>query len=285
MIINLFNLISIIIISLCLLTSMMSCSILILWVMIEVSGFCLIYMFLSCDTNSNISFSSFLFYLVNGISSILIVSGSFLESSLLIEFGLCSKFFIFPFSVILFYIFNNVSWSVIFVIGSMFKVFIVGLGSIVNIIVGWELIVGTILTCMFFIVFINLNIKGLWFILNLSSSIVLFIGCTLLNNSGIFFLLLTYLMLSLVNVYLLSSLDTINNTYVSTGNSITISYLVFLVGFPVSFNLIYKILSGILVINISSSPLLLLWGVYIVLETGLLFLYFSSIISNLKSIY
>nr|YP_001008358.2 NADH dehydrogenase subunit 2 [Gyrodactylus salaris] len=285
MTLSLFNAISTGLVSLCLIASLLSSSILILWVLIEISGFCLIYMFLSCDSNSNVSFSSFLFYLANGISSILIVSGAFLESPTLLEFGLCSKFFIFPFSVILFYIFNNVSWGVIFIIGTMFKVFILGLSSVISLLVNWELLIATIITCGFFIVFVSLNIKGLWFILNLSSSVVLFVGCVALNNEDVFTLLLIYLVLSLINVSLLSSLDLVNNYYVSVNNSVTLSYLMFIVGFPVSLNLVYKVLSGILVINSSSNLLLLVWTTYIVMETGLLFLYFSNVLSNLKSLY
>nr|YP_009305438.1 NADH dehydrogenase subunit 2 [Gyrodactylus brachymystacis]AMO02263.1 NADH dehydrogenase subunit 2 [Gyrodactylus brachymystacis] len=282
---TLFNLISVGLISLCLAASVLSSNILILWILIEISGFCLIYMFLSCDSNSNVSLSSFLFYLTNGISSILIVSGAFLESPILLEFGLCSKFFIFPFSIILFHVFNNISWGVIFIVGSMFKVFILGLSSIVNVLINWELLMGTIITCIFFIGFVTLNIKGLWFILNLSSSVVLFVGCVVLNNEDIFGLLLMYLVLSIINVYLLSSLDLTNNTYVSVNNSATLSYLMFLVGFPVSLNIVYKILSAVAILSISSSTLLLVWMMYIIIETGFLFLYFSNILSNLKSLY
>nr|YP_009309696.1 NADH dehydrogenase subunit 2 [Gyrodactylus parvae]AKP19683.1 NADH dehydrogenase subunit 2 [Gyrodactylus parvae] len=285
MILSLFNFISISLVSICLVFSILSSNILVLWILIEISGFCLIYMFLSCDTNSNISFSSFLFYLANGISSILIISGVFMESVILIEFGLCSKFFIFPFSVILFYVFNNVSWVVIFVIGSMFKLFILGLSSIINILIHWELLIMTILICIFFILFIELNIKGLWFVLNLGSSIVLFIGCLSLNNNDLFWLLSIYLLLSYINIYLLSSLDIINSFYVSINNNITLNYLLFLVGFPISLNLLYKIFSIVIILNINNSILLIFWLTYIILETSLLFFYFSSILSNLKSFY
>uniref|UniRef100_A0AAU7AN45 NADH dehydrogenase subunit 2 n=1 Tax=Gyrodactylus pseudorasborae TaxID=3032919 RepID=A0AAU7AN45_9PLAT len=285
MILSLFNFVSIGLVSICLIFSTLSSSILILWVLIEISGFCLIYMFLSCDVNSNISFSSFLFYLVNGISSILIISGVFMESSMLIEFGLCSKFFIFPFSIILFYVFNNVSWSIIFVVGSMFKLFILGLSSIINILINWELLIMTISTCIFFIVSIELNLKGLWFILNLGSSVVLFAGCIILDNNDIFSLLSVYILLSLINIYLLSSLEIVNNVYTSINNNVTLNYLLFLVGFPISLNLVYKIMSIVIMLSINNSILLVFWLVYIILETGLLFFYFSSILSNIKSFY
>nr|YP_009572230.1 NADH dehydrogenase subunit 2 [Gyrodactylus gurleyi]AMZ79743.1 NADH dehydrogenase subunit 2 [Gyrodactylus gurleyi] len=285
MILNLFSVLSVSLISLCLFISLTCSNILILWVLIEISGFCLIYIFLLCDDNSNVSFSSFIFYLINGISSILIVSGVYFNSTLLVEFGIFSKFFIFPFSMALFYIFNNVNWTIIYIIGFMFKVFIICLSFIVTSLSNWSLLTLTLILCGYFLCFVNLNIKGMWFVINLSSGVLLFSGCICLDNSLIYLLLLAYLSLSLINVYLFSQIDAIFNSYIIFSSNITLSYLFFIVGFPVSLNIIYKILGIIILLNLNYIPFVLLWGSYVIIETGFLFFYFSNLISNIKSLY
>nr|YP_009251069.1 NADH dehydrogenase subunit 2 [Gyrodactylus kobayashii]AMZ79731.1 NADH dehydrogenase subunit 2 [Gyrodactylus kobayashii] len=282
---TLFSSLSISLITLCLCISLTCFNILILWVLIEVSGFCLIYIFLTCEDNSNVSFSSFIFYLINGISSILIISGVYLSSEFLIEFGVTSKFFIFPFSMALFYIFNNVNWTVIYIIGSLFKVFIVSLSFIVNSFSNVILLYLTLMFCGYFILFVNLNIKGVWFVINLSSGILLFSGCMCLDNSLIGVLLVFYLFISLFNIYLFSGLDSILNYYVSSSTNITLSYLIFVVGFPVSINIIYNIIGVVILLNLNYIPFTVLWCLYIIVETGFLFFYFSNILSSLKSVY
>nr|AKP19671.1 NADH dehydrogenase subunit 2 [Gyrodactylus sp. FY-2015] len=285
MIINIFSSLSFMLISICLLISMASSNILVLWVLIEVSGFCLIYILLSSEDNANISFSSFLFYLINGISSILIISGVYFSSNVLIEFGMASKFFMFPFSIALFYIFNNVSWSAIFIIGSMFKIFIISLSNIVEVLFNWSLVYLTLLVCFLFILFMSLNTKGVWFILNLSSSCVLFIGCIELSNNIVWIILVLYLILSYANIQLLSNVDILNNSYIVSNNSISINFLIYTVGFPLSINFVYKFTSVIVLLFTNNVMFMWIWSIYTIIETGYLFFYFSSILSSIKSLY
>nr|UKQ56144.1 NADH dehydrogenase subunit 2 [Gyrodactylus sp. FZ-2021] len=275
-----------------LLLSLCSNNILMFWVLLEISSFFLIFLFLNDFNNGNVNFSSFLFYLFSGISSIFLVSGSYYMSSFLLLSGLCIKFFLFPFLIILYYIFNNISWILIFIIGSLFKGFILCLTYFFylnnNILEDCNNLLCIFTWCilLYYLLSVSLTLKGLWFVLNLGSSTVLYLSCYYLSNNLIFFLFLIYLILSIFNIYLLSSLSiSFSNNINSLHFSSSILYLLTFVGFPVSINIVYKIISIVFLFYYSSFILLLVWCLYIIFETIYLFFYFSSLLEKISVYY
>nr|YP_009054575.1 NADH dehydrogenase subunit 2 [Paragyrodactylus variegatus]AIK25763.1 NADH dehydrogenase subunit 2 [Paragyrodactylus variegatus] len=289
---SLFSFISSVFITFSLILSLCCNNIMMFWVLLELSSFFLIFIFLNDNNNNNVHFSTFIFYLFGGISALLLVSGSYFNSEFLLVCGLIIKFFIFPFSICLYYIFNNINWLLIFIIGSLFKGFILSL-SYLFLDFSFNFNIGIISICIFtwlflvyFILSVNLSIKGLWFILNLNSSLILFLSCFYLSNNYIFYLYFLYLLMSLFNVYLLSNLSfSFSNNINSLQYNSTISYLISFVGFPVSLNIVYKIMSSYFVFMYSSWIILFFWLVYLIIETLYLFFYFSSILEKLSLYY
>nr|AWW03147.1 NADH dehydrogenase subunit 2 [Macrogyrodactylus karibae] len=272
--------------------SLTSNNILMFWLLLELSSFFLVFVFLNDKEDGNVQFASFIFYLFSGISSILVVSGAFFVSEFLLLSGLLIKFFLFPFLMVLFYIFNNVSWFLIFVIGSLFKGFIFCLTYFFyfnNILLNNINIFICLLSWFvlgYYLLNVTLNLKGLWFIINLNSSITLYLSCFLLSNSEIFYLFFVYITLSVINIYLLYFLsvsfsNNVNNLQLDT----SIFFLISLVGFPVSLNIIYKIISGFFLYFFCSWLLLLFWLCYVIAETLYLFFFFSSYLEKVSLYY
>jgi len=271
------------------LASLLCNKLLVLWILIEVSAFFLIYVFLKNHDNSKTRFSSFIFYLSKGIRSIFIISGAYLNKRDLIMFGLKCKFFIFPFSILLFYIFENCRWSLIFITGRLFKGLLLCLSYLIKKTPTKTPSLSCILTlivCMIFIGLYRLKLKGMWFVIKLRRRVVLFIRCVSLSKDVIFVIFALYLILRSVKVYCLSTIKFICKIKESLQDKrYSANYLLTMVAFPISLNLIYKVIGVIICLKSSTSLFLISWCVYLCVETGFLILYFSKTIENFSVRY
>nr|YP_009504427.1 NADH dehydrogenase subunit 2 [Gyrodactylus nyanzae]AWW03128.1 NADH dehydrogenase subunit 2 [Gyrodactylus nyanzae] len=288
---SLYSLYNLLFVTLTLLLSFISNNLLNFWLLLEISSFFLVYSFLNNVDNTNNNVSSFLFYLFSGISSILLISGGYFGDLFLILLSLNIKFFLFPFSIILYYIFNNCSWYLIFVVGTLFKGFIICLSYLfidLNSSFNSLIILSIIFTwffCIYMYLFNNLNLKGLWLLMSLNSSITMYIICLNSLNNIFFYFFILYLIISLFNIYSLFSLSySYNYNIQNLSNDFLINYNIYFVSFPFSFNFIYKIISLIIILSLCNTLICLLWCFYTIIETFFLFFYFSTLLEN-NSIY